>query len=287
MASIQQNFSLNSINSLLPKYGNTDIQLNVDNIRSDIQRLDTELSNLKLNKLVDGVKKVKELEYAIEFLNRLIDKTEDGVLSLGWNVTDNVIKSYPIELIDIPNLKIHSTDYIKLDKEKIVFLDYKQLVDIIAFEIMHRDLGEDHKSIESLLTDIGIVGIRDCDILTNYFKEDMYRVSKFLRVSDSPYLIPGTKYILDYFGKKEFKATTYEEVVFYSAKEALSLVVESMLKKCKENSIEIKLCSITDLGIYLIVNGNIKDSLWEIIKENVYVRAFGRNFEVKPSITIY
>lgn len=286
MTTIQQDFSLSEIVNLLAKYGDTYISFNQQAINDDIDKFKGQLQQVKNGALSNRLVGIKNLSDIIMYLERLLKRTEsnDKPIAISWRFDNNVIRSYPIEMKNIPEYGMYTTDYINLGTDQMISLDYSSLADIIAFEIMFKDLGEDHSSIEEKLKDVGIVTVTKCSAITKYFNESPYKLSKMLKISDSPYLVPGTENIIDYFGRTEFPAKEYRDVVSYSCKCVMAFIVEALLKKCSANKIKVSLCGVFETGIYLMTNKDVdKDELGEAI----YVRVFGRKLEVVPKIQIF
>lgn len=286
MVTIQQDSKTNELSSLLAKYGSTSMDFNIKAITEDINRLKEELNKENLSRFNNKKIEKKNLNNIIDYLERIIRKSDKGAINVNWVVDKHIIKSYPIEMKSIPEYRIDTTDYINLQSEKIVYLDYSELADIIAFEIMYRDLDETHKSIEDKLSDIGIISVTDSKILTKHFSESPYKLSKILHISDSAYLKSGNEKIVDYFGNKEFKADGYREVVSNSCLSAMSIIVESLLKKQCTN-LKFKICGVFETGIYLMIDRELNKYSKEMLLESVYIRTFGRKLEVKPKIQLY
>lgn len=286
MVTIQQDFSLNELNNLLLKYGDTELSFNKQIIRDDIARLKKELATIDGTKKLGAIRQAK-INSAIAYLERILAKAENGVVKINWSINDNTLKSYPVEMKSIPEYKIYSTDYINLCHEKMVYLDYKELADIIAFEIMYRDLGETHQTMEDKLADIGIVSITDSSKLTEHFIDSPYELSRIFKAEDSPYLVEGKGKILDYFGNKEFDSNSYREVVSYSCMSAMAFITEALLHKCYTLGIRFKLCGVYDTGIYILIDNTDESDIQEKLHEAVYIRTFGRKFEVKPKMQVF
>lgn len=285
MITIKQDVKLGDLNNLLIKNGDTVLNLNSQAIEDDIQKYTERYEKCKGSSAIGKIH-TKNLKNIIDYLNKLKKKADKGDVNVSWGVHDRVIKSFPIEIKTIPEYKLYSTDYINIEDEKLVYVDYTKLADIIAFEIMCRDLGETHESMEEKLKDIGIVAIYDSEKLTKYFKDSPYKLSKIFKIGKSPYEITGTNSIIDYFGNKKFDGDRYLDVVRYSCRCAIALIVEDTLRRCIDRNIKVKIAGITDTGIYYLTkhdDAHIKS----LLKNNVYIRAFGRKFEVVPDIQVF
>ena len=283
MIVIQQDYELDDIDNLLVKYGLTTLEFNKQAIEDDIKRLQ------KVGNTGTSANKIdrKNVANIVDYLERIIKKAEKGPVTIGWGLEGNLVKSFPIEMKIIPEYKIYSVDYINLTNEKVVHLDYTELADIIAFELMYRDMSESHDTVEKKLDSIGIVSAYDSKVLTKHFHEKVYELSKVLQISDSPYLITGTDTIMDYFGAKRFKCKSYREVVSHSCRSAMAFIIESLLQKCSANGLKFKICGVFDTGIYLLVNNQVDLYIRQQLNETVYIRTFGRKLEVSPKIQVF
>ena len=285
MITIKQDLKLGDLNSTLIKNGDTILSLNSQAIKDDIDKY-TERYNKCIKSGIVGSKHAKNIKSIIEYLKKLYKKAEKGTVSVSWGVHNNIVKSFPIEIKTVPEYKLYTTDYINVEEEKLVYVDYTEVADIIAFELMNRDLGETHESIEEKLKNIGIVAIYDSNELTKFFKDSPYKLSKIFKIGKSTYEVPGTNTIVDYFGNKKFDSDKYMGVVGYSCKCAMTLILEDTLHRCIDRNLKVKVVGISDTGIYYLTDHD--DSyIKNILKNNVYVRTFGRKFEVVPDIQVF
>lgn len=287
MVTIQQDFSLNELNNLLIKYGDTNLSFNAQAITEDIRRLEKRLEEIQERKIPNKEVHKKNIGNIIAYLNRIIKKAGDKSIKINWSLNDNIVKSYPIEMKSIPEYGIYTTDYINLENNKMVYLDYAELADIIAFEMMYRDLGETNDTIEDKLSGIGILSISESSELTKYFTDSPYELSKLLRVASSPYLVPGENKMVDYFGRKTIDTDRYREIVSYSCRCAMAFIVEALMKKASSNGLKIRLCGVFDTGVCLIVPEKENVDIQKEVAEAVYIRTFGRKLEVKPKVQIF
>ena len=285
MITIKQDNKPLDIDRILLKNGEISISLNEDTIKDDIEKYKEQYVKIK-EKGRASKNHLENIEKIIKYLQGLLSKSQKDNLSIKWVVDKNIVKSYPIEIKSIPEYKLQATDYININQdEEIVYMDYTELADIIAFELMYRDLGETRETLENKLENIGIISVYDSNELTKYFEESPYALSKLLRIGKSPYKNTDNE-LLSYFGDKAFKTGRYLEPVRYSCMYAMTLIVEDILKSSIESSIKIRLCGICDTGIYIIKSKEDK-AIMNILQDNVCIRALGRKFEVKPKIAIF
>lgn len=281
MIQIQQDMpDVNGLESIINKYGEVQISIDIDSVKLDIEALENKLKSPLSRTDKKNMKEVKE------YLEKLLKKAPDCKLDLLWSTDKYILKTYPIELIHIPEYNIEMTDYISVDNGHLVRVDYRDVLEIIAIEIMYRDLDETMQSMEEKLSDIGITGIYPSLELTKYFDDSALNLSKMFKISNSPYCLLDGKTSFEYFGKKEFNSPHYRDNVGYSVKHALAIITQSILDKLISSSIDFKLCSVSDSGIYFITSYSDVD-IDKIINESAVVRAFGRRFEVKPKVTVF
>lgn len=283
---IQQKVPVNTLSGTFTKMDEVAINVNVELIKKDIERLKVMRSEPK-NKY--DAANIKGL---IAYLEKLLKNVlEDSTFELCWEVKDNIPQSYPLSLINEKAYGIDISNYIEVaENEKLVQMDMTDLADIIAFEIMARDLGETHESIEELLKDCGIIGFEPASLLTNFFKENgdrVYELSKSMKIGETPYYSYDTKKVHDYFSSKEFKTKEYREVVEYSCKYANTIIANTIVKNSLHCNIDIKLIIVNATNITFIVNATDEVNIKNSIIEEISVRAFGRRFKIEPDIQIF
>ena len=205
---------------------------------------------------------------------------------MNWRLDGYVLKYTTIELRHIPEYNIEMTDYISVDSGHLVRIDFKNVFEIIAVEMMYRDLGETMETMEEKLDDLGITGIYPASELLKHFDESALLLSKQFKIGDSPYAARNLSDNIEYFGTQRFKTKYYRDIVGYSVKHALTIIAKSILSKLQASNIDYKLCSLNDNGVYFITNYANTD-LDIILGDSVNIRAFGRRFEVKPKVTVF
>lgn len=288
MVAIQQDKrELNSIKNIVDRGMCTNVEIDLEQVLHDRTRLEKELRQEKssLNK--------ENLRKAIKWLSLIHDKAskEHGLLEYCWSYAEGKgLRSYPIEVRDIEEYGIHFIDYIKADiqKNKIMRIDYTTLANLIAFEMMHRDLGYSAKDIELILKDIGIISINNPSVLLKEIHKEhinSYMLSKITKANSSPYILLGYRKMTDYFNIGEYSINSYKDAVESSCKHAILLILERTLEKLIKEGIEYSICAVTNTEIELIFN--VKKDVDISIAESAVLRIFGRRFEVRPKIQIY
>lgn len=281
---IQSKSNMLEISNLITKVSEISLHVNKELIESDIERLKKELNetNNKFN--------ILNIKALIKYLKKILKYTnEDSVFEIGWNIDkDNLPCTYPLKLFNEPLYKVDVCNYIELDdNEHIVEIDTTEVADIIAFEIMFKDLGETHDSIEHLLRYSSVVGLESSSTLTDFFNENgdkVYELSKSMKIGETPYYSPELNKVHDYFHSKTFKTSEYREVVKYSCTYASAIIANNIVKNATHNGLDIKMLMVNDTQISFIINTDI-DNCNKLLDE-IYVRAFGRKFVVKPKISL-
>lgn len=269
------------------KEGFIELKFNKSLIQKDIGKLENEL---KLNRYKNKYDK-ENLKRATKYLNRIIKKLDnEHKIEICWNMEDNVPDTYPISFIKEPLYGVNTCNYLEIkDNEKIVEIETKSLADLIAFEIMYKDLGESHDTIENLLYNCGIIGYEKADPLLDYFKEnndDIYELSKTMRIEDTPYMYLESKKVHDYFYITEFNGKEYRDVVNFSCKYANAIIMNSILNNGATKGKLIRPLMINATSIAFITDIEYTDDINEVLIGDISVRIFGRRFRIEPEIQI-
>lgn len=278
---IQHKVNYNDLVNPFTKINETSVSMNTEMIQKDIDRFKDEL-NKSCNKYDKA-----NIEMIITYLKKLKKNiNSESQFELCWSTsnTDEIPHTYPVQLVNEPVYKLNTCNYIEIGaSEKLVEIDLTDLADIIAFEFMYKDLGETHESIEELLKDCGIIGFESSKLLTDYFKDngdEIYKLSKIMRIGESPYASPDTKTIKDYFSSKEFKIKDYKDVVEYSCRYAATIIANTIIKNHSHND-KFKLLMVNATTIVFIT-----DVVDDVKIDEITIRVFGRRFIVEPRISI-
>ena len=175
------------------------------------------------------------------------------------------------------------------ENEKMCTISYREVLQIIAADMMYRDLGYSTEDMEERLLDVGITGVYPANRLLKIFDEDdILALSNLLKIGDTQYKSLNANRYKCYFNTddelSDIKTSYYKDIVNPSCKIAMSLLSNSVFNILNKASIQFKLVSVTNSGICIIVSDKDVD---RIPKEHAIVRAFGRLFEVIPNLTIF
>ena len=287
MVGIRQDVKPVKLEKLLYNLNGTNVRLDSGIIQSDIDRLERKLGIIKKSTVDNRKINTDNIKNIIKYLEKLDRRAKRSTINIKWVLDGERLKSYPIELLEIPEYSIYTTDYLKLgEDEKLVYLDYTELSNMIAFGMMYKDLGESNSTIENKLKDVGVIAIADSDALVSHMPSNLYEESKFMKVESTPYFIVDGKKMVDYFGSEWEFDGRYRKVVGVSCIKAMTLIYEGILQEHTRAGKEPKLVSVTETGLYLLGKGD-NAALVEEYTTSAYIRVFGRKFKVEPNIQIY
>ena len=281
---IQKAINRDVINKIYTNKEPFNIKINSEIIDKD---LDT-IANIEPTNKYDEKNIKAIIKYLIDIQNKLDDNKE---ITVSWTINKktNLPELTPVQLISEPLYGINACNYIEtIEGQNIVEIDLKDMANIIAFEIMHRDFGEDHDSIEQLLDNTGIMNYNKPDILLSYFKDnndEPYDLSRSFKIGKSPY-IDIEDNINDYFHTRKFKLSTYRKVVSHSCKYAVTLVADNIIKN-NSHFKSLDIVMINDTGITVLVDNTNGVDIIDNIVDTVSIRVFGRKFKIIPRISIY
>lgn len=284
----QSNHDIGNLQLLINRYGSTELYLNQSLINSDIAKLEAlrekQTFNSSDKKNIDGI---------IDYLKKLKSKIGvNGEYQMTWQFKNWKLYGYPLDIRHFEAYNVKASDYIILNKYNMIRLNYRKLFELIAFEMMHRDLGYESSDIEEMLKNIGILAISDSNIFNEIIKTDEpLSMSKIYRIGNSIYATADGKLSYDYFGTiaeedKSFKSGYYKDCVERSVDIAICILTKSIIDALALNKIRFQICSLNEDGLYFMVD-NTKNLEMSKIFESVAVRVFGRKFEVKPEIEIF
>lgn len=284
MISIKQGYvDLIGIDALLYKYGETNLELNKALINEDIAKLK------KLHATPYNKRDKKNLELIEKYLSRLSTKIDEtNTFNFTWMYENFKLTAYPFDLKHFVAYNIKATDYIELNEYSLVKVNYNKVFEIMAFDMMYRDLGITTELMEEKLYDIGITTIVPSEMITSIFNDSALTLSKILKIEDSPYASDNGKLSWDYFCVLEeaFTSKEYKDCVGKSVDIAIAIISKSIINNFIKENIKFKICALNEDGLYFLISDYENKNLDNVF-ESVVVRAFGRNFEVKPEVTIF
>lgn len=288
MIDITQNTKLDkdSLIGLLAKYKEAEFQFSGQTIEDDIAKLN-KIKQERNNRITNI-----NVDTTIDYLKRLYVRSSKPVKMI-WEMHNGRIVSYPIEMKDISMFNIKTCDYILLMNEKLITIDISELLNIMAFEAVYRDLSDSDKPLEELdstLENLGIttIGIYDSSKLKDVVPSDSYKSAMNLLIGDSKYLSADREVLCDYFSKKigikDRKKVHYRDWMESSANTTMLIVLESILNKASKHGIKLKIAGIYDKSISLVVGNDVDTSKFI---ESISIRICGRRFETHPIVMEY
>lgn len=258
-------------------------------IHIDTKAVEDDLASIE-EKLARPISKYdkKNLEAVKELLERFIGMLDSSNAGLSWELDGSVLRAKPIELLSLPEYSIEMTDYISSRNGKVVRIDYSKVLEVIAVELMYKDLGETTASMEEKLSGLGVAGVYPAyELLKHFDGDNLLHLSRVLKVGRSGYSTLNGRETYEYFGQRKFTGREYRNCTEYSYKHALTIIVQKIITDFISKNIDFKLAGLNESGIYFITEEKDNQKLIDILCESVGVKALGRRFEVKPKITIF
>jgi hypothetical protein len=283
---IQQKIDLGTLYNQISKMNEFSVKLNKELIAKDHERLQAMLASTKNRYDIANIKAI------LEYLEKLMKYTDDEAnFEMCWNVKNDLAHSYPLDIINERVYGIDSCNYIEISgKEKLIEMNMTDLADMIAFEMMYKDLGETHNSIEELLKNCGIIGIEKASLLTDMFKangDKVFELSKSMKIDETPYYSHETKKVHDYFSSRDFRKDGYRDIVDYSCRIANTIILNTIYKNATRYNINFKLLVLNATDIAFMIETEDENTIKQNLLTDISVRIFGRRFKVEPLVQIF
>lgn len=276
-------FEASKLGSGLDKLGHLKIRMNTELIQDDIG---------KVKALAEQANRISQLKYlrgVEEYLKMLLKKSLKKQVNLQWTFIDNRVRAFPFEIKQFKKIQIQATDYIVMNGVKMLSFEYEHLLNMLAFDIVHREFGFTFEDIEKELSSISLLSVQDCSIL--YDKElltpNTYNIALEMAVEDSPHLDMETHEITDYFGIKHEPSKYYREAILASRDMAMNILLQQLLTKAIQKGFDIKLAGVFDDSLYFVVPISNAEEIQTGLQDSLEVRIFGRIFELNPIIKLY
>ena len=284
-----QDINLRKLRRSLSKVSNT-LKLDINSINNDIEKIkiirDKVLDTDDIKQLIPYIDNTKK---DIEAIKGLI-ATNNEIL-LNWVIEGNELKSTPINFssIKLGKAEINTTDYIVLDNTKLISIDLRKLLSIIAFEVTHRDIGIENKEIEEYLSkNCNLIGINEGDVFKEFITDRFYEKALVLKLEDTMYKNINNNKLYTYYGDCIGKSKYYRDILIPTYKKTLYIVLEYIMDIINGANLDIQFIGITYNKLYFLdssTNGTASKGLGD--KIDLSVRVFGRNFKVDTDIETY
>ena len=286
-----ENRNLSGYTSMLNKLKKNSLKINPFMIDEDIKRLKSMLKrpfNTSDRANIEGIiKYITNLGHSLD---------ENDCLTLNWVCDKGRTKSSPVSMEAYPQYGIRSYDYILLEDKNMVKVDFTDVYKILAFEMMHRDMGLETMEVDSMLDDVGIATVVPSEKIISIVDKncpDILDCSKKFMISDSQFASPYGRLSWDYFGFahnefEAFKSGRYADCVGYSIDAAASIINRSIIEKLLSTGVDFNICYLGEYGLHYMIDGsvNVQNLIDRKCFDSVIIRSFGRRFEVNPKITV-
>lgn len=270
-----------NLNSKLTKLGYRRLEVDIDRIESDIKIVQSMLKGAQRQRKA-------KLEEIITSMKNLCNNSRFNTIPLLWYCNNGLVYSYPGEFRNFEDEGINFIEYVKKpNNTTFLRIQYKQLINIIAFEMMYQDMGYTHRQMEEHLDSAGIITQNQADLLLNVFSgEEPYELSKVFKVQKSGYYVDEDDIMYDYFQTSRFETNCYARPVEYSCRHALAIILDELLVQLKDNDVAFTLCAIDDKSITFLTDQSDEaiKKFTSIATEPVTVRAFGRQFNTVATV---
>lgn len=230
--------------------------------------------------------KKKRYKECLDYLTEFEDSIKSDYIPAIWKIVDGRIEQHPFKFRCMKDTGIDSLDYVIKRDDKTVSIRYKQLWDLIALQIAHRDLDFETKEIDKMLTESGhsLSSVHSPSKLFELTVEEPYKEAIELMIGDTQYTdmnkTRGRHYI-DYFGKY-INTKYYRDIINSSIQTSMLLIVLNSLEGIRRG------CSVEFLGIVgdrVYFNTDMSNmELRNCLMDRVVVRAFGRYFEIESEL---
>jgi len=270
------------------------VVVNKDIINSEIKRLQSEIG--KYNNKVDD-NNLKTLISYLTKIKRTAD-SETSELTLRWG-TDNegILRTTPLQLVTENAYGIDVNSLIEVGpNQQLISVDISDMSEVIAFDMIHRDLDETHDSIEKTLESCSIISVNDISVLTDKFKESgdkMYESSQYMRVGESAFLNKGDNVLYNFFMTRKYdyikNKTTYKEPVYNSCMLAAGIYAAQLMYNLHRCKIDSCLTGLTPQSVSILINRE-NDPLFDFKEkafEDIVIELFGRKFSIVPNVMVY
>lgn len=268
-----------NLNQKLTKLGHRRLDIKLE----DIQELEEDIKRMICGASQNRQKKLKQV---LKVLKLISSNQRNKTIPILWYCNNGLVGQYPIELQNFEDEGIDCMDFVIRPNNAIVArIKYEQLTNIIAFEMMHKDMGYSHRDMEEILKDYGIITQHQANVLEKLVKlEEPYKMSKIYKINKSNYRQEEDNAIFDYFQNTLFYTDCYEKPVEYSCRYAISFILDNLLDLLREYNVPFTLCASDDISITFLIDKDKAKEFMKAATEPITVRAFGRLFDTIATV---
>lgn len=253
-------------------------------IKADIKKY-TVLAQKESNK-----EKKKGYQEIVEYLRALLMQVNPSTKTIKatWFVLHDSVSMHPFPLQNVRWLGLDSTNYICKRDDRTAIVSYTELWNMLALILGHRDLDFNTKAIDEELTKQGCVlhGVAKPSTLYDITIPNAYNELVELRIDNTQYCVYKNQQPthISYFNQT-LETDTYKEMLTKSINYAITVILEDVLDHLPENA-NLELIGILEDRIYYNTDMTTED-IHKYLSKSVLLRAFGRNFEITPSLELY
>lgn len=269
------------LEQILNRHGCAEYSFNTQSIEDDLNKVNDSLKESFTSVRTENLKNIKK------YLENLLVKAKKGNVNVSWVLYGNKISAIPTEIRRFKMYNIQTTDYMNINSGNIAAIDYADILNLISFEIIYKDLELTNAHIETLLKDIGIIAIYDYKLIESIIESKTYDKGMVMRIGESSYVMPDRKSACTYFGEKVNINGWYRPIIEESCNTAMSIIVQNVLGKLGSLDSDIRICGIFEDSAYFLLPNGKSEQIEEVLNTSVVVRTFGRKFEVKPKVQMY
>lgn len=276
----QHQWRLGTIKPKLNRSKDVKLKVHFPTIRQDINKFKSIADG-------DGVD-AEKAERVLKFIKAISEQVnmKECTLPIDWVIDDATerLSAKSLDLWHDDSIGFNAIDYVDKDFHNIYILSFKELANMIAYNMMFYEYGEDICSINKKLADIGTEIPAPSSRLCKLFEgEEPYESAKYMRVSNSPYYNYETDKLQEYFYEGiQFNGKSYWEAVHSSCLRAAAFIASDIFEVCSNcyNNFP-KLCYYdAEQVVFVTLNNEINSSIITELLRPVTMQAFGRQFDV-------
>lgn len=280
MINLDRRLSHEKLKKMVSKSNECYVRVDLEHVEDDIDRYTRMYGNST------GKNDRANIGFIIGHLRRLRRLAKEGDLMLTWGLNNGIIESLPIDMINMAPYKMSTTDYVAVEDSRMIEIEFYDVANAIAFDIMSYDLGYTHDSLQELLKDINIITPYNISVLSKIIGPQCYMDSYRMLFEKSPYYDLGEMELLNFTRDRGFVSKSYREVVEESCKTAAVTIWASVFDKLVRTGEQPRICGVYETSIFIAVPGELEYDFSKLA-EDILMTVCGRKFVAQPRIMVY